>query len=115
MTDGKWKMASVCYNSPVPRSRIEVYYLMASEVISDRPARLRDYRYGGEVLSLALTFFILFSLYALAAIFFPETLSSAIKRVVITVGRLTFYIISVKLQQRAAFGTMVRVSPRQFP
>jgi len=88
---------------------------MASEVISDRPARLRDYRYGGEVLSLALTFFILFSLYALAAIFFPETWSSTLKALLITMAGLTVYIISVKLQQRAAFGTMVRVSPRQFP
>jgi len=105
----------VCYNSPVPRSRIEVYYLMASEVISDRPARLRDYRYAGEVLSLALTFIIVFSLYALAAIFFPETWSSTLKALLITMAGLSVYIISVKLQQRAAFGTMVRVSPRQFP
>src|SRR5215470_11640123 len=105
----------VCYNSPVPRSRIEVYYLMASEVISDRPARLRDYRYAGEVLSLALTFFILFSLYAVAAVFFPETWTSTLKALLITTAGLSVYIISVKLQQQAALGTMVRVSPRQFP
>jgi len=88
---------------------------MASEFISDRPARLRDYRCAGEVLSLALTFFVLFSLYALAAIFFPETWSSTLKALLITTAGLTVYIISVKLQQRAAIGTMVRVSPRQFP
>ena len=88
---------------------------MASEVISDRPARLRDYRCAGEVLSLALTFIILLSLYALAAIFFPETWSSTLKALLITLAGLTVYIISVKLQQRAALGTMVRVSPRQFP
>jgi len=88
---------------------------MASEVISDRPARLRDYRYTGEVLSLALTFIILFSLYALATIFFPETWSSTLKALLITMAGLTVYIISVKMQQRAAFGTLVRVSPRQFP
>jgi Zn-dependent protease with chaperone function len=88
---------------------------MASEVISDRPARLRDYRYAGEVLSLALTFFVLFSLYALATIFFPSNWSSTLKALLITAAGLTVYIISVKLQQRAVLGTMVRVSPRQFP
>lgn len=88
---------------------------MASEVISGRPARLRDYRYTGEVLSLALTFFVLFSLYALAAIFFPANWSSTLKALLITAAGLTVYIISVKLQQRAVLGTMVRVSPRQFP
>src|SRR5262247_4642656 len=108
-------MSFLCYNSPVPRSQVEVYYSMASEVISDRPARVRDYRCAGEVLSLALTFIILLSLYALAAIFFPETWSSTLKALLITMAGLTVYIISVKLQQRAAFGTLVRVSPRQFP
>jgi|SRR5262245_8776183 len=88
---------------------------MHSEAISDRPARLRDYRCAGEVLSLALTFMILLSLYALAAIFFPETWSSTLKALLITLAGLTVYVISVKLQQRAALGTMVRVGPRQFP
>ncbi|HEU0178970.1 MAG TPA: FHA domain-containing protein [Blastocatellia bacterium] len=88
---------------------------MANEVISDRPARLRDYRCAGEVLSLALTFIILLSLYALAAIFFPETWSSTLKALLITLAGLIVYIISVKLQQRAAIGTMVRVGRRQFP
>jgi Zn-dependent protease with chaperone function len=88
---------------------------MSSEEISDRPARLRDYRCAGEVLSLALTFIILLSLYALAAIFFPETWSSTLKALLITAAGLAVYIIGVKLQQRAAVGTMVRVGPRQFP
>ncbi|MGE0132375.1 MAG: FHA domain-containing protein [Blastocatellales bacterium] len=88
---------------------------MASEVITDRPARLRDYRYVGEVLSLVLTFVILFSLYALATIFFPATWSATLKALLITMAGLTVFITSVKLQQRAAFGTMVRVGPRQFP
>jgi Zn-dependent protease with chaperone function len=88
---------------------------MASEAISYRPARLRDYRCAGEFLSLALTFIILLSLYATAAIFFPATWSSTLKALLITLAGLTVYIISVKLQQRAALGTMVRVSPRQFP
>jgi Zn-dependent protease with chaperone function len=88
---------------------------MTSEVISDRPARLRDYRCAGEVLSLASTFIILLSLYALAAIFFPETWSSTLKALLITLAGLAVYIIGVKLQQRAVIGTMVRVGPRQFP
>src|SRR5262245_18742062 len=108
-------MGYLCYNSPVPRSQVKGYYPMASEVISDRPARLRDYRCAGEVLSLALTSIILLSLYALAAIFFPETWSSTLKALLITMAGLAVYIIGVKLQQRAALGTMVRVGPRQFP
>ncbi len=88
---------------------------MASEAITYRPARLRDYRYKGEVLSLALTLIILFALYTLAAIFFPETWSSTLKALLITLAGLAVYVISVKLQQRAALGTMARISPRQFP
>jgi Zn-dependent protease with chaperone function len=88
---------------------------MASEANSYRPARLRDYRYAGEVLSLALTFIILLTLYALAAIFFSATWSSALKAFLIALAGLTVYVISVKLQQRAALGTMARISPRQFP
>lgn len=88
---------------------------MASDVVTERPARLREYRYSGEVLSLALTFIILTSLYALATIFFPTNWSTTLKTLLITLAGLTVYIISVKLQQRAALGTMVRVGPRQFP
>jgi pSer/pThr/pTyr-binding forkhead associated (FHA) protein len=87
---------------------------MTSEVISDRPARLRDYRCRGEVFSLAVTFTFLLSLYALATVFFPETWSSTVKALVITTAGLAVYVLSVKLQQRAAFGTLVRVGPRQF-
>jgi Zn-dependent protease with chaperone function len=89
-------------------------YPMASDVIRERPARLRDYRYPGEVLSLALTFIVLISLYALATVFFPTNWSTTMKTVLITLAGLAVYIISVKLQQRVALGTMVRVSPRQF-
>ncbi len=81
---------------------------MASDVVTERPARLREYRYSGEVLSLALTFIILTSLYALATIFFPTNWSTTLKTLLITLAGLTVYIISVKLQQRAALGTMVR-------
>lgn len=112
--EGRGNQKAICYNPRVPRSRAEVYQ-MAIEVISDRPAKLRDYRHPGEVLSLVLTFVILFSLYALATIFFPATWTATLKALLITMAGLTVYIISVKLQQRAAFGTMVRVSPRQFP
>jgi Zn-dependent protease with chaperone function len=113
--EGRGNQKVICYNSPAPRSQVKVYYPMASEAISDRPARLRDYRCAGEVLSLALTLIILLSLYALAAIFFPETWSSTLKALLITAAGLAVYIIGVKLQQRAARGTMVRVGPRQFP
>src|SRR5262245_6374798 len=104
--EGRGNQKAICYNSPVPRTQVEGYYPMASEVISDRPARLRDYRCAGEVLSLALTFIVLLSLYGLAAIFFPETWSSTLKALLITMAGLTVYIISVKLQQRTALGTM---------
>jgi Zn-dependent protease with chaperone function len=88
---------------------------MASEVVSSRIIRLRDYRYPGEVLSLLLTFVVLLSLYLLATFFFPTTWSSTIKTLAVTVAGLAVYIITVTMQQRAAFGTLVRVSPRQFP
>lgn len=99
---------------------------MASEVISNpkereqvsnqdgKPAKLRNYRYPGELLSLVLTFVVLFSLYALGAIFFPENWSSTLKALMITLAGLAVYVITVKLQQRAALGTLVRVSARQF-
>lgn len=88
---------------------------MASEVVSSRTIRLRDYRYPGEVLSLLLTFVVLLSLYFLATFFFPTTWSSTIKTLAVTVAGLAVYIVTVTMQQRAAFGTLVRVSPRQFP
>jgi hypothetical protein len=88
---------------------------MASEVISSRTVRLRDYRYPGEVLSLLLTFVVLLTLYSLATFFFPTNWSATIKTLAVTVAGLMVYFVTVKLQQRAAFGTLVRVSPRQFP
>jgi Zn-dependent protease with chaperone function len=91
------------------------FFWMASEVISTRPVRLRDYRYPGELLSLVLTFMFLVALYALATIYFPESWSATLKALTITLGGLVVFVISVKLQQRSAFGTLVRVSERQFP
>ncbi|MBL8188086.1 MAG: FHA domain-containing protein [Acidobacteria bacterium] len=88
---------------------------MASEVVSEQSIKLRHYRYTGELLSLFLTFLLLSGLYALAAIFFPESWTTTIKALLITLAGLAVYVFSVKLQQRAAFGTLVRVSPRQFP
>lgn len=88
---------------------------MENQLAASRPLRLRDYRYPGELLSLALTFIILLSLYALFTIFFPAAWSTTVKTLVITLAGLGVYVLTVKLQQRAAFGTMVRVGPRQFP
>lgn len=88
---------------------------MASAVVSGQSIKLRHYRYSGELLSLFLTFLFLFSLYALAAIFFPESWTTTLKALVIPLAGLAVYVITVKLQQRAALGTLVRVSARQFP
>ncbi len=87
---------------------------MASEVAATRTIRLRDYRYSGEVLSLMLTFVVLLGLYSLATFFFPTTWSATVKALAVTVAGLGVYVTTVKLQQRAAFGTLVRVSSRQF-
>lgn len=88
---------------------------MASNVISEQPIKLRQYRYSGELLSLFLTFLFLLSLYALATIFFPESWATTVKALTITLAGLAVYVITVKLQQRSALGTLVRVSARQFP
>lgn len=88
---------------------------MLSDVVSGRQIRLRDYRYPGEVASLLLTFLVLAALYALAVIFFPATAKQVWQTLFITALGLAVYIITVIVQQRAAFGTLVRVSPRQFP
>ncbi|HYE74915.1 MAG TPA: M48 family metalloprotease, partial [Blastocatellia bacterium] len=83
--------------------------------MSTRQIRLRDFRYPGEVLSLLLTFIILAGLYSLAVIFFPSSLKQVWQTLIITALGLAVYIITVIVQQRSAFGTLVRVSPRQFP
>ncbi|MBS1788617.1 MAG: FHA domain-containing protein [Acidobacteria bacterium] len=92
---------------------------MQSDSISsqnqNRSVRLKDYRYSGELLSLFLTFSLLFLAYALAAIFFSESWATTLKTLMITLTGLAVYVFTVKLQHRAAFGTMVRVSARQFP
>jgi len=77
--------------------------------------RLSDYRYPGELVSLVLTLLIILTLYSLATIFFSSQWSSTLKTLLITAAGFGVYITSVKLQQRAALGTMVRVGPRQFP
>jgi Zn-dependent protease with chaperone function len=92
----------------------EVFH-MAGEIATSRHIRLSDYRYPGEILSLLLTFIILITLYALAAIFFTDTWSSTVKTLMLTLAGLSVYSVTVKLQQRSAFGTLVRVGPRQFP
>ena len=91
---------------------------MENEIASNRQpqqVRLRDYRYPGELLSLTLTFVLLLSIYALLTIFFPATWSTTVKTLLITLAGLAVFVFTVKLQQRAAFGTLVRVGLRQFP
>lgn len=88
---------------------------MASDAITEQSAKVRHYRYPGELLSLMLTFLFLIGLFALAAFYFPSTWSATLKALTITLSGLAVYIVTVKLQQRAAFGTLVRVSARQFP
>ncbi|MFN0111541.1 MAG: FHA domain-containing protein [Blastocatellia bacterium] len=95
--------------------RVVKSFPMASNVISEQPIKLRQYRYSGELLSLFLTFLFLLSLYAVATIFFPESWATTVKALLITLAGLAVYVITVKLQHRAAFGTLVRVSERQFP
>ena len=88
---------------------------MVSNASSVRNIKLRNYRYPGEVLSLVLTFSILASLYALVIVFFPSNAKQVIQTLIITAIGLAVYVITVVIQQRSAFGTLVRVSPRQFP
>ncbi|HMV82286.1 MAG TPA: FHA domain-containing protein [Blastocatellia bacterium] len=88
---------------------------MASDAITEQSAKVRHYRYPGELLSLMLTFLFLIGLFALAAFYFPSTWSATLKALTITLSGLAVYVVTVKLQQRAAFGTLVRVSARQFP
>lgn len=88
---------------------------MASNVISGRQLRLRDYRYPGEVTSLVLTFVILATLYALAVWLFPNSAKQALQTLAITAAVLALGIITIIVQQRSVFGTLVRVSPKQFP
>jgi Zn-dependent protease with chaperone function len=89
--------------------------IMANGVYTNREVRLRDYRYRGEHLSLVLTLFVITGLVALGALFFPATWTATLNTLMITLAGLAVFVITVMLQQRAAFGTLVRVSPRQFP
>lgn len=87
---------------------------MVSNASSVRQIKLRNYRYPGEVSSLVLTFLILASLYAVVIILFPSNARQVWQTLIITVIGLAVYVITVIVQQRAAVGTLVRVSPRQF-
>jgi Zn-dependent protease with chaperone function len=88
---------------------------MASNIIPRHQIRLRDYRFPGEVTSLVLTFLILNALYLLAALYLSENWGQIGKAVAITTLGLAVYVVTVLVQQRAAFGTLVRIGPRQFP
>lgn len=88
---------------------------MASDISSMRQLKLRDYRYPGEVMSLLLTFVILIALYGFAIRFFPSNAKQVWQTLILTTIGLAVYIITVFIQQRSAFGSLVRVSQRQFP
>ncbi len=88
---------------------------MASEAIAVNTLRVRDYRYPGEVFSLSITIGVLLGVYILVLWVFPSTWSQTWKTIALTMLALGVYLITIIVQQRAAFGTLVRVSPRQFP
>jgi hypothetical protein len=88
---------------------------MASEAIAVNTLRVRDYRYPGEVFSLSITIGVLLGVYILVLWIFPSTWSQTWKTIALTMLALGVFLITIIVQQRAAFGTLVRVSPRQFP
>ncbi len=88
---------------------------MVSEISPARQIKLRDYRYPKEVLSLLLTFLVLIALYTCAILLFPRSAAQVWNALALTFAGLAVYIITVVVQQRSVFGTLVRVSPRQFP
>ena len=87
---------------------------MISEISSSRQIRLRDFRYPKENLSLILTFLILIAIYTCAILLFPRSAAQVWNALAITAGGILVYIITVLIQQRSVFGSLVRVSPRQF-
>ena len=87
----------------------------AASSLNLRPVRLRDYRYSGELISLSATFVVLLSLFAAFTLVFPSTWSASVKAMTLAAAGLAVFVATVKLQHRAAFGTLVRVSARQFP
>lgn len=88
---------------------------MVSEVSSQKAVRLKDFRYPGEMMSVVLTLTGLILVFVAAILFFPKSSSQVINAVLVTCGGLFVYVITVVIQQRSVFGTLVRVSPRQFP
>jgi Zn-dependent protease with chaperone function len=67
------------------------------------------------VFSLSITIGVLLGVYILVLWVFPSTWSQTWKTIALTMLALGVYLITIIVQQRAAFGTLVRVSPRQFP
>lgn len=76
--------------------------------------RAQDYRFPGEKLSLTLTLLLLGGIYFLLLFYFALDTEQRIKALFVTFGVLAVYLISVILQQRAAFGSLVRVGEKQF-
>jgi Zn-dependent protease with chaperone function len=87
---------------------------MLSEISSSRQIRIRDFRYPKENLSLILTFLTLIAIYTCAILLFPRSAAQVWNALAITAGGILVYIITVLIQQRSVFGSLVRVSPRQF-
>jgi Zn-dependent protease with chaperone function len=88
---------------------------MASKITSNRPVSVREFRYPGELISLILTLLILITLYTLAIFFITAYWLTFFKTLLVTLVVLVVYIVGRQMQQRVAFGSLVRVSPRQFP
>ena len=88
---------------------------MVSQFPSNRPVRLRHYRYPGEVRSLLGTFVILVSLYTLAALYFTTSREQIAKTVAITLLGLGVYVVTIIVQQRGALGSLVRVRAAAIP
>lgn len=73
-----------------------------------------NYRFPGEKRSLTLTLLLLGGIYFLLLFYFALDTEQRIKALFVTFGVLAVYLISVILQQRAAFGSLVRVGEKQF-
>ena len=88
---------------------------MLNDIPTARSVRLSDYRYPGELWSLVITFTLIALVYALLIWIFPNNLSQILKALAFTLAGVAVYVVFVIIQQRAAIGTLVRASPRQFP
>lgn len=77
--------------------------------------RLSDYRYPGELWSLVVTFALIALVYALIILIFPDNFAQVWKALAFTLAGVVVYVVIVIINQRTAIGTLVHVSPHQFP